>query len=689
MSERDLNNKSDVFESESYSSVNESEEDNNQANDRYRTGKGYHAVPLPYTGNFMPPKPDLSFAGLDDFVFKSTISETVTSVHEIETSTSKISKESMEKPKTVRSSALIIEDWEFDSDDDCEIKPLIEQNKTSHVKINFVESDKKTRKSVIEQHTYRQADNLRKVIILGRNFVPSPVITNSSKVPVNTAKQSFPRATASISTSKYFNTATSRPTMNGVKPSSNVFHKSHSPVRRTFNQRTTPKNSDLKEKVNTAKIIKRLMVDLLYLEEVLQEVVNFLAKGRHLKLEDFDGISTLPNTEIFEKLALIGNGEKLGLVDIPLFQTMLVQGPILQGKGLTVLVDITHSQVLQQPHNHHFHHPLGYQSDRKLRLTTDKEVYSIVVTKLIMKVKKLEKIVKSTKARRRAKIVVSDDEDAAEDTSKQGRKIDEIDQDPNISLLQHDVEVQERHEQETKFETKDISTAKTLVYIRRNASKNKERQRIARVHEKASSFNVEEWEDIQAIIEADEELALRIQAEEREKYSKVEKARLLVELINQIRRHFAQQRAKERRNKPITQAQQRTYMSNYVKHVGSHTLKQLKKLSFKELKNLFEETMKKVKTFTPMESDFDRTIPKIADESLKSAAEEELEQKSYKRQKTKESSEPREKEDDESTQEDLQQMMMMVPVEEVYVETPQVKYPIIDWEIYIEESKKY
>ncbi|GKE40366.1 hypothetical protein Tco_1463771, partial [Tanacetum coccineum] len=78
--------------------------------------------------------------------------------------------------------------------------------------------------------------------------------------------------------------------------------------------------------------------------------------------------------------------------------------------------------------------------------------------------------------------------------------------------------------------------------------------------------------DIQATIEADEELAQRIQAEEREKYSEAEKARLLAEPINQRKRYFAQQRAKERRNKPLTQAQQRTYMSNYIKHMGSHTL---------------------------------------------------------------------------------------------------------------------
>nr|GEY98869.1 hypothetical protein [Tanacetum cinerariifolium] len=106
-------------------------------------------------------------------------------------------------------------------------------------------------------------------------------------------------------------------------------------------------------------------------------------------------------------------------------------------------------------------------TDRVLALETDlqqtKKVYSTAVTKLIMKVKKLEKIVKSTKARRRAKIVMSDDKDAAEDTSKQGRRINAIDQDPNISLVQHDAEVQGRHEQETEFKTKDISTAETLV----------------------------------------------------------------------------------------------------------------------------------------------------------------------------------------------------------------------------------
>nr|GEW80206.1 hypothetical protein [Tanacetum cinerariifolium] len=55
----------------------ESDKDYNQVNDRFKKSDGYHAVPSPYTGNYMPPRADLSFAGLDDSVFKFAISETV------------------------------------------------------------------------------------------------------------------------------------------------------------------------------------------------------------------------------------------------------------------------------------------------------------------------------------------------------------------------------------------------------------------------------------------------------------------------------------------------------------------------------------------------------------------------------------------------------------------------------------
>ncbi|GJY03698.1 hypothetical protein Tco_0369638 [Tanacetum coccineum] len=155
-------NKSEVFKSASNSSVNEIEKENNQVNDRFKKVEGYHVVPPPYTRNYMPSRPDLSFAGLDDYVYKTNVSETISSVPRIESTASKSSKDSLEQPKDVRPSAPIIEEWESDSDDDCVIRPSFEQNKPSYAKINFVKSDENTRKSVIEQHTYRQAENLRK-----------------------------------------------------------------------------------------------------------------------------------------------------------------------------------------------------------------------------------------------------------------------------------------------------------------------------------------------------------------------------------------------------------------------------------------------------------------------------------------------------------------------------------------------
>ncbi|GJV72490.1 hypothetical protein Tco_1492485 [Tanacetum coccineum] len=332
-------NKSEVFKSASDSSVNEIEEENNQVNDRFKKVEGYHAVPPPYTRNYMPSRPDLSFAGLDDSVYKTNVSETISSVPRIESTASKSSKDSLEQPKDVRPSAPIIEEWESDSDDDCVIRPSFEQNKPSYAKINFVKSDENTRKSVIEQHTYRQAENLRKsqsprdnrrnwngmmtqklgngfefikkaCFVCGsfnhlikdcdfhdkkivekpvlnnkgrvtgqreirpvwnnaqrvnhqnkfthphpkRNFVPTTVVTKSGQVPVNAAKQSSPRAATSISTARPVNTAAPKSKVNDALPKTYSYFKAHSPVRRTFNQKSAAKTNNLNEKVKTARV---------------------------------------------------------------------------------------------------------------------------------------------------------------------------------------------------------------------------------------------------------------------------------------------------------------------------------------------------------------------------------------------------------------------------------------------------
>ncbi|GJR57374.1 hypothetical protein Tco_1499536 [Tanacetum coccineum] len=180
-------------------------------------------------------------------------------------------------------------------------------------------------------------------------------------------------------------------------------------------------------------------------------------------------------------------------------------------------------------------------SNKVKSLETDlkqtKQIYGATYTKLIRKVKQLEKTVKSSQARRKTRIVVSNDEANLEDSSKQGRKIAKINQDPDISLLLLLVLQAKMDESETvQTKTKLQQEQERLGYeaaMRLQAELDKEeRQKITRVHESTSSFNVEEWDDIQARVEADEELAQRFQVEEREKYTKAEQARMLVELIN-------------------------------------------------------------------------------------------------------------------------------------------------------------
>ncbi|GJT67833.1 hypothetical protein Tco_1019313 [Tanacetum coccineum] len=55
-----------------------------QTNDMFKKIKGYHAVPPPLTGNYMPPLADLSFAGLDDSVYRPTTNKTSASVSQVE-----------------------------------------------------------------------------------------------------------------------------------------------------------------------------------------------------------------------------------------------------------------------------------------------------------------------------------------------------------------------------------------------------------------------------------------------------------------------------------------------------------------------------------------------------------------------------------------------------------------------------
>ncbi|GJV04712.1 putative ribonuclease H-like domain-containing protein [Tanacetum coccineum] len=105
--------------------------------DKCKTGLGYNAVPPPYTGNFLPPKHDLSFSGIEEFVNEPIVSEPTVKKPVVETSEAKASAD---KPKVVRKNngAPIIEDWVSDSEEE-DVPQAKKEKKTvksSFAKIN-------------------------------------------------------------------------------------------------------------------------------------------------------------------------------------------------------------------------------------------------------------------------------------------------------------------------------------------------------------------------------------------------------------------------------------------------------------------------------------------------------------------------------------------------------------------------
>ncbi|GKC11431.1 hypothetical protein Tco_1008213 [Tanacetum coccineum] len=363
-----------------------------------------------------------------------------------------------------------------------------------------------------------------------------------------------------------------------------------------------------------------------------RKVKVFVSKAsirRHLKLKDSEGLKTLPTTEMFEQLTLLGfiqiflkkrkrmlfpykrtfptptltqklfsnmkrasKGYSGG--DIPLFPTMLTT-PESSPSRITSspsLSPLTHSSTLQPPSNqttpvteeaalmphesplqsvHSLGHDEGSLSLNELtdlctslskkvkclesELKQTKQTYNAALTKLIKRVKKLEQIIKTSQAKRRAKVVIFDDEEAEEDPSNQGRSlIEELDLDAGISLLgvfsatttladaakrRQSVEnvqtyTKRRREVSTGsggvstasrlVSTADISTASRLVSIAGVKAKDKGK---AIMHESEPPKKIKKRVQVQMIV--DEELAKKVFEEEQARFNADQEARFKVE----------------------------------------------------------------------------------------------------------------------------------------------------------------
>ncbi|GJT75056.1 hypothetical protein Tco_1041781 [Tanacetum coccineum] len=163
-----------------------------------------------------------------------------------------------------------------------------------------------------------------------------------------------------------------------------------------------------------------------------------------------------------------------------------------------------------------------------------------------------------------------------------------------------------------------------------------EEERLAREKYEANVALTEEWDDIQAKVEALFKLAQEctLKQEARE-LTDEEKTRLFLKFLEQRRKHFAAKKAEEKRNKPPTQAQQR-----------------------KSCK-MFDRAFKLVNTFVDFRTD-------LVEGSSKRAGDE-LEQEVTKKQKVDDVQETAKVDDDQETAKIKELMKIVFDEEEVAI----------------------
>ncbi|GJU52136.1 putative ribonuclease H-like domain-containing protein [Tanacetum coccineum] len=172
----ELSNKSETDSEISMSvfEVRSSDKDITLANDRFFKVYGCHAVPPLITGNFLTPRADISFAGLDEYAIRKKIIESKTTELKTATSESKTSETvgktnevNVEKPRSVHESVMskpkinrdkvIIRDWNSDDEDDVsavETVNPVKTNKTQTVK---------TQVNKISQNSHKEGIGFKKI----------------------------------------------------------------------------------------------------------------------------------------------------------------------------------------------------------------------------------------------------------------------------------------------------------------------------------------------------------------------------------------------------------------------------------------------------------------------------------------------------------------------------------------------
>ncbi|GJS71072.1 DNA helicase [Tanacetum coccineum] len=368
-------------------------------------------------------------------------------------------------------------------------------------------------------------------------------------------------------------------------------------------------------------------------------------------------------------------------------------------------------------------------------LMKTKKTYSSAYTKLILRVKKLESQIKIGKARRQARVVLSEDEAFADDSSKQGRKFSDEGVQEKAStdteiFIQEVTPTEVIQDQEGSEKASDaistagakistaseevpiVSTAEvhlstaggTVTYSRRSAEK-RSRQ------DKGKAIMIEEEPKKKSKKELEQERLSYAEAIRLEEQMNEEQRAQIARQWDEEERKRAMDEAKTAKKidwndpsviryhtqkmKPKTVAQARRNMIKYLKNQGNYKIRDFKGMSYNDIRPIFEKVWDFNQNIEPMDAEHgsekqksptkEKSPEKVVEEEIDTQEElkEGVKEPGAKRKKSipRKTTRKRQKLEEDAEKDELKGFLDIVPREEapIEIESISTKFPIVDW----------
>ncbi|GJR19493.1 hypothetical protein Tco_0968020 [Tanacetum coccineum] len=560
------------------------------------------------------------------------------------------------EPKKVRKNndAPIIEDWVLDDEEQDGSKTKSEKKTVIPTAAKI---EKPVRKPVKYAEMYSCPNQQRKRIVSGNNYNKKDNDYYSKTSHPSAHKHMAPRAVLMKTGLKSFNTA--RPvnivrSVNTGRPFSTASYaltkkpKIYVSFIKQF-WRTAEASTNTDGKVTITAIIDGQ--SRLSLKALLMKTSQ---AGRS------DGITSIPSQRILSSLhhGVFSNMRRLTKgytwVEIRLFPTMLTSPTpsslplrITSAPSLSSEPSTAPTFEPQPSPDVEYHVSSPNESPLHIGVFEDdlkrtKQTYSAAFTKLILRIKKLESKVKTGKARKRARVMLLEDEE--DDSSKQGR----IDEEPNTTFI-------------------NTAGKETRNY-------------------KGKAIMTEPEPEKKSKKLLEQETGFRRTLDEERATSEPKTTKDIDWNDPSVQKYW------DLKNKPKSEAQARKNMIVYLKNQSNYKMKDFEGMSYDEIRPIFEKVWDFNHNFVPMDLEIEKEKKKPAE--FQEIEEEQIEKdtskkttgkrKKYLPRRRTRSTAKKQKVEQDDEKEELKNYLDIVPREDVAVdvESLSTKYPIVDWKTY-------